>query len=128
MAMALRKTTKVVALCLGLLGVAVVLFLRHTPVGCSILGGRWGTVHSTCVPPFCHYMGACGKWVYPMIPCGAIPAGTSYSAVHFLLGDPEEVQGERYRWDFGKQDHLPVQALIRDGRLASLSCPPGARY
>ena len=126
--MAIRKTTKVVALCLGVLVLSVVLLLRHTPAGCRIIGGRWGTVHSTCVPPFCHYTGACGKWVHPMIPCSAIPAGTSYSAVHFLLGDPDEVQGERYRWYFGKPDPLPAEALIRDGRLASLSCPPDPRY
>jgi len=97
MAMAIRKTTKVVALCLGLLVLATGLLLRHTPAGCRILGGRWGGVHSTCVTRLCHYTGSCGIWVHPMVPCSAIPVGTGYAALHFLLGDPAEVEGERYR-------------------------------
>jgi hypothetical protein len=128
MAMAIRKTTKVVALCLGLLVLATGLLLRHTPAGCRLLGGRWGTVHSTCVTRLCHYTGSCGKWVHPMVPCSVIPVGTGYATLHFLLGDPDEVEGERYRWYFGKPNPLPAEALIHDGRMATLSCPPDPRY
>ncbi len=127
MPLAIRKTTKVVTLCLGLLVLATGLLLRHTPAGCRIIGGRWGAVHSTSVTRLCHYTGSCGKWLNPMVPCNAIPTGTGYSALHFLLGDPDEVEGERYHWDFGKADYLPVDALIHDGRMATLSCPPGLR-
>jgi hypothetical protein len=128
MAMAIRKTTKVVALCLGLLVLAVVVFLRHTPAGCRMLGGRWATVPSTCVTRLCHYAGSCGKWLHPMVPCRAIPAGTGYASLHYLLGDPDEVEGEKYRWYFGKPDPLPAEAVIRAGRLITLSCPPDPLY
>lgn len=112
-------------LILFLLGCSGIIF--YTKSGCVAIDGRWtpkGGIAGTCVTPLCHYAGSCGNWLQPKIACEEIGKDLAYAQLHFLLGEPNTIDGNQYRWTFGKGGgETTVRAQVEDGTVTHIECP-----
>ena len=118
------KTRTKISLLLAapLAALAVYAFTNTGPYGelCKTLGGKWGSVTSSCVTRLCYRTGNCGYWANPAARCNLLRTNDPISEVYFQLGEPDEVKGNRYLWHERKGD--PVEAVIEHERLTSLRC------
>jgi len=90
-----------------------------SPFGCALVGGRWG---KQCLLPPCYYLGGCGHWAGPAVPCEALAVGASRAHVHFLFGDPDVSHGNTEKWEFGKAASYPVVTYSNE-HVSSVECP-----
>jgi hypothetical protein len=115
--------TKIVFLtAAGLAALAAHAFTYTATYGalCEKLGGKWASASSSCVTPLCYRTGTCGYWANPARRCELLKVNDHISDVYFQLGEPDEVNGNRFIWR--ERKGRPVEAVIERERLMSLSC------
>jgi hypothetical protein len=90
---------------------------------CLYQGGKWGSAMGTCVTRSCYENNSCGHWVRPSLWCSHLKPGDAIAEVYFQLGEPDQIDGNRYSWNDGKPSERLIQAVIDRGELVSLACP-----
>ena len=91
---------------------------------CAFQQGKWGGAAGVCVTRACYARSSCGHWVHPSEWCSRLKLGDAIAEVYFQLGEPDQIDGNRYGWYQGKPpDALLIRAVIDRGELVSLSCP-----
>ena|SRR6185295_18807557 len=122
----MKMRTKIVFLLAALLTALAVYALTYTgPYGelCKTLGGKWVSVPSSCVTHLCYWTGTCGYWANPAARCNLLKSNDPISEIYFQLGEPDEVQGNRFIWNERKGGKgRPIEAVIEHERLISLTC------
>jgi len=89
---------------------------------CLFQRGKWGCATGTCVTRTCYESHSCGHWVHPR--CSRLKPGDALAEVYFELGEPDQIDGNTYRWNDGKPAEGPsIHAVIDRGELVSLACP-----
>jgi hypothetical protein len=88
---------------------------------CESVGGRWGSNGNICVTRACFKNGTCGYWSNPAARCNLLKDDDPISEIYFQLGEPDQVDGNRYTW-YERKGSQVVIAMIDNGRLTSLAC------
>lgn len=117
-----RKLVAGALACVALLTAAGIYFVHNHARGCRWISGKWGG--DTCYTQLCFYLGDCGDGPWAGVPkeCEEVEIGTSEAMLHFNFGNPYRREGERIEWRYGKPQEVPAVAIIKDGRLASITC------
>jgi hypothetical protein len=110
------------------IAVALYAAARFEPVRkeiCAYQQGKWG---GACFTRSCYESNSCGHWLRPSVWCNRLKPGDALAEVYFQLGEPDQIEGNRYGWYDGKLPDEPViWAVIERGELVSLTCPRGTR-
>ncbi len=87
---------------------------------CESFGGKWASVDSSCVTRSCYKSGNCGYWANPASRCNRLKINDPISEVYFQLGQPDQIEGNRYIWKERKGSGVTVE--IENEKLKSLEC------
>jgi len=90
---------------------------------CPYQGGKWGGAIGGCVTRSCYQSNSCGYWLHPSQGCSRLKPGDAIAEVYFQLGQPNQIDGNFYRWIDGKPAGEPsILAVIDQGELVLLAC------
>lgn len=95
---------------------------------CEGLGGKWGSVKSTCYRPSCVKNGTCKDWNWANSSdyCPKVSLGMDKSTVVFWLGNPIEQNypaQNTLTWSAHKESNDKITATFVDEKLTQFECP-----
>ena len=121
------KSKSVLALISIIIAISTVYVFKQTKyyglVCESLLGGKFASSYDQCIMKDCYSSKSCGKWSAPRKYCQKLAIGSSISDVYFWLGEPTEIDGEKYSWNF-KTGEVSVIVNILNNSASSINCNP----